>query len=87
MPIYEYKSTSSAPCDLCKAKFEVRQGLDQEPLTECPRCKAPVERLFSRNFIAVTESLSPEETFRTHTSEEAENLGLDGGFAGDQIWE
>ncbi len=87
MPIYEYKATSPSSCDLCKAKFEILQSLNDRPLTKCPKCKAPVKRLFSVNFIATTEPLSFEETFNTHTSEEADNLGLDGGFAGDQVWE
>jgi len=87
MPIYEYRSTNAKACTLCKVSFEIRQGIDDKPLTECPKCGAPVERLFSRNFIAVTDSLSPDETFNIHTGEEAENLGLNGGFAEDQIWE
>ena len=87
MPIYEYKATGTSSCDLCKARFEVRQSLDEEPLTECPECKAPVGRLFSPNFIITSESLSIEETLRTHTPQEAENLGLEGGFASDEFWE
>ena len=87
MPIYEYKSTNADACDLCKIKFEIRQGIDDKPLTKCPQCGASVKRLFSRNFIAITEALSLDETFTPHTEEEAESLGLNGGFAEDQIWE
>ncbi len=87
MPIYEYKATGPSSCDLCKAKFEVRQGINGKPLTACPQCKAPVKRLFSLNFIATTEPLALGETFDTHTAEEADKLGLEGGFADDQIWD
>jgi hypothetical protein len=33
------------------------------------------------------ESLSQKETFATHTEEEADELGLEEGFAEDQIWD
>ena len=87
MPIYEYKASGPLSCDLCKTKFESRQSIYEAPLVECPRCKAPIKRLFSRNFIATTDSLPLEETFHTHTPEEADSLGLEGGFAEDQVWE
>ncbi len=43
MPIYEYE------CQECGHRFEVRQGFDDEPLTECQRdgCPGPVRRVFS----------------------------------------
>jgi len=87
MPIYEYRSVNAKACAFCKVRFEIRQRIDAKPLTECPECGTPIERLFSRNFIAVTDPLSPDETFNTHTGEEADNLGLNEGFAEDQIWE
>jgi putative FmdB family regulatory protein len=87
MPIYEYKATGEAHCELCKDRFEVRQKLADEPLKKCPKCGAEVRKLFSRPFLCLKEPLSLEETFATHTEEEADELGLEEGFAEDQIWE
>lgn len=41
MPIYEYR------CDSCADKFEIKQGMKDDPLTACPRCGKPVQRLIS----------------------------------------
>jgi putative FmdB family regulatory protein len=87
MPIYEYKAAYDACCQFCKGKFEVRQGMNDEPLTRCPRCGSAVKRLFSRPFISLKETLFEDETFDTYTEEEADGLGLEGGFAEDQIWD
>ena len=87
MPIYEYRSQSSNSCILCKSAFEVRQKINDKHISECPRCGQPVERLFSRSSIAIMDTLSANESYRTHTQEDADRLGLDRGFAEDQIWE
>ena len=86
MPIYEYKATGSAHCQLCKDKFEVRQGINDQPLERCPQCSAEVRKLFSRPFLCLKESLDLGETFDTYGEEEADELGLEGGFAEDEIW-
>jgi len=70
MPIYEYKVTGNTHCKLCKDKFEVRQGINDEPLKKCPACGAEVK-----------------ETFDTYAEEEADELGLEGGFAEDEVWD
>lgn len=43
MPIYEYE------CEKCRSRFEVRQGFDDEPITECENdgCTGPVRRVFT----------------------------------------
>ncbi|OIP26824.1 MAG: hypothetical protein CO103_08780 [Chloroflexi bacterium CG_4_9_14_3_um_filter_45_9] len=87
MPIYEYKAIGNAHCQLCKDRFEVRQGINDELLKRCPQCGAEVRKLFSRPFLCLKESLNLEETFDTHTEEEADELGLEEGFAEDQIWD
>lgn len=87
MPIYEYRASGSEGCDLCRTRFEVRQRMEEAPLAACPRCGAAVRRLFSRHLIVFSEPLPLEETFATHTEEEADQLGLEGGFAEDEIWE
>jgi putative FmdB family regulatory protein len=87
MPIYEYKATGKAHCSLCKGKFEVRQGMNDEPLKSCPNCGSEVSRLFSAPFLCLKESLSEEEGFDRDMEEEADELGLDEGFAEDEDWE
>ncbi len=88
MPIYEYRAKEQG-CEFCRRKFEVRQGINDPPLERCPRCGARVERLISRPFVCVLEPLPLKDTFKTHTEEEADRLGLDltSGFAEDQVWE
>jgi len=41
VPIYEYQ------CEACREKFEVKQGMKDDPLTTCPRCGKHVQRLIS----------------------------------------
>lgn len=87
MPIYEYRAKEPGTCTLCKSVFEVRQSITDDPFSRCPKCSRSVERLISKSHVAVVDSLSPEETFATHTEEQADRLGLEGGFSEDQIWE
>jgi len=87
MPIYEYKAVGNAHCELCKDKFELRQGMNDEPLKTCLRCGSEVRRLLSHPFLCIKGLLSSEETFATHTEEETDELGLEEGFAEDQIWD
>ncbi|NLB52717.1 MAG: transcriptional regulator [Syntrophomonadaceae bacterium] len=42
MPIYDYK------CSQC-GRFDKMQKISEEPLTECPVCGSPVQRLISKN--------------------------------------
>jgi putative FmdB family regulatory protein len=41
MPIYEYV------CDSCKYNFEIEQSMQDEILSECPKCKNKIRRVFS----------------------------------------
>ena len=41
MPLYEYE------CDTCGHRFEVIQKFSDGPVTECPKCKGVVRKLFS----------------------------------------
>ena len=57
MPIYEYQAPETeAACDHCRQPFEVRQSMSDDPLTSCPQCSRPVERLISRSSISTTQS-------------------------------
>ncbi len=86
MPIYEYRAVSGG-CKYCRRRFEVRQGMDEPLLNVCPRCGAPVIKLVSRPFICVVEPLTENEMLVKHTEAEADQAGLSGGFAEDQIYE
>ena len=41
VPIYEYQ------CEDCTDKFEVKQSMNDDPLTTCPRCGKRIQRLIS----------------------------------------
>ena len=39
MPLYEYK------CAVCGHRFEIRQGIREPALTECPECMGAIRRV------------------------------------------
>ncbi len=41
MPIYEYR------CEKCGYQFEVMQKVSDDPITKCPKCGGPVQKLIS----------------------------------------
>jgi len=48
MPTYEYQAADpKTGCEQCRARFEVRQSMRDEPLKTCPQCGKPVVRLIS----------------------------------------
>ncbi len=48
MPTYEYRAVDvQAACEHCRARFEVRQSMRDEPLQKCPQCGGRIERLIS----------------------------------------
>ena len=56
MPVYEYEHTKPSQdgekgCEQGRI-FEVRQSIQDRPLTRCPRCKTPVKRILSASFIS-----------------------------------
>ncbi len=88
MPIYEYKAKNGSRCKLCKNKFEVRQSINDEPLTRCPECGAEIRRLFSRPFVVRKESAPEDEAFDEFREGEDSELGLDEGFdEEEEVWE
>jgi putative FmdB family regulatory protein len=46
MPLYEYE-LCAGDCKMCGGRFTLNRPLDAQELTECPRCKKPVRKLFS----------------------------------------
>ena len=63
MPIYEYKTVGKG-CKFCQSTFEVRQGINEEPLKNCPKCSAVVERLFSLPSILSRKPISAGDSVR-----------------------
>ena len=48
MPIYVYKAKSrSQACAYCRQGFEILQNMRDKPLSCCPRCGNPLEKLFA----------------------------------------
>ncbi|MBN2645438.1 MAG: zinc ribbon domain-containing protein [Desulfuromonadaceae bacterium] len=47
MPLYEYA------CQQCGHVFEARQKFSDPPLSQCPSCSGPVEKLISRSGFAL----------------------------------
>lgn len=43
MPVYEYE------CKACEKVFEVQQKMSDDPLTNCPECDGPVNKIMSMN--------------------------------------
>jgi len=88
MPIYEYKATAEG-CNYCRDGFEVRQSIDAGPLTECPKCQAPVKRLLSQFHACVVETSNEvaeterklrdyeKEGMWSHAAELADKTGLE----------
>ena len=50
MPLYEYQ------CDGCRKIHEVMQKFSDAPLTECPECAGPVQKLMSMSSFALKGS-------------------------------
>lgn len=46
MPIYEYEPDEGG-CDYCLPGFEELQKASDKPLTNCPKCGAPIHRVLS----------------------------------------
>ena len=51
MPIYEYiaeyPEDPARSCPMCRRGFELRRGVNREPLTRCLYCKNPVRKKIS----------------------------------------
>jgi putative FmdB family regulatory protein len=85
MPIYEYKSKNGAHCKLCKGRFEVRQGINDAPLTRCPECGSEIRKVFSRPFLSRRKSFNHEGPLN-YLEDEADESGLEADLAEDEVW-
>jgi len=57
MPTYEYQAREPAKaCDRCRERFEVVQSMQDPPLTVCPQCGGPVQRVISMCAVSTAQS-------------------------------
>ena len=45
MPVYVYKALAGKSDCICSDMFEKVQSMSEPPLTNCPQCGAPVQRI------------------------------------------
>lgn len=57
MPMYEYRAKDpDAGCYRCREGFDVLQSMKDEPLTVCPECGRPVEKVISLCSVSTAQS-------------------------------
>jgi len=57
MPTYEYRAKDAATaCEHCRERFETQQSMQDEPLTVCPACGRPIERVISLCSVSTAQS-------------------------------
>jgi putative FmdB family regulatory protein len=81
MPVYEYK------CEPCQVIYQVRQGMQDHPLQQCPSCKGPVNRLISAAHVKRGNYSSPTQAKyakMTAAQEIAREKALQKGY--ETIW-
>ena len=84
MPVYVYQ------CETCGVTFERRQGMLEQPLTDCPECNGHVHRViqpvgivFKGSGFYVTDNRSPSSTALPGTkSEEKPSVSSEGKESG-----
>ncbi|MBI5115996.1 zinc ribbon domain-containing protein [Candidatus Poribacteria bacterium] len=55
MPTYVYRATTGG-CRFCKDSFDQKQGINEAPLTKCPECGTPIERVICVPFLKTGRS-------------------------------
>ena len=66
MPNYVYRPKNKSQCDHCEDGFDHLQKLDDEPLTSCPECEAPVEKLITAANLASSVPSLKEGNIEQH---------------------
>ena len=71
VPLYDYQ------CDHCGHRFEVRQGIKEDPLTVCPQCEGSIRRVihpvgivFKGSGFYVTDNRRPSSTSNAGAGED-----------------
>ena len=76
MPIYEYESLAPKKgCKKCAHRFEVIQGIAEEPLSDCPYCGQKVKKIISWCRAAIVET-SDEHTMVERQISKYEKEGM-----------
>lgn len=58
MPTYEYQAVEPRRgCNQCRRRFEVRQSMEDAPLTKCPQCGERVVRVISLCSVSTAQSV------------------------------
>lgn len=79
MPIYEYR------CDACQHEFETIQKISEEPLVECPECRAPkLRKLISAAAFRLKGSGWYETDFKKTNQRNLSKGGPEGGAPGSE---
>ena len=85
MPLYEYQ------CDECGIRFERRQHMTDDAITECPECGCSVHRLyfpvgivFKGSGFYVTDNRSKKSTTRKPTEKSSEKSETSTGEASSE---
>ncbi len=67
MPTYEYE------CGICRCRFEMRHGFDEEPMVMCPQCQGKARRvlhstpvIFRGSGFYITDTRKSTETEAAH---------------------
>jgi putative FmdB family regulatory protein len=70
MPIYEYESPDPRKgCKKCLSRFEIIQGIDEIPLSECPYCGGDVRKVMSWCRAAIVETSDEHVRVKKEISE------------------
>ncbi len=56
MPIYEYEHIEK-PCNIGKV-FEIKQSINDKPLTKCPQCSRSIQKIMSLGNISTPKGNS-----------------------------
>jgi putative FmdB family regulatory protein len=76
MPIYEYQAADKdLSCAACGNPFEALQGINEEPLTNCPQCGNKVRKTISLCRAVVVDG-SEEDARVSRTIREYESAGM-----------
>ena len=76
MPIYEYEPIrKQGGCEKCRHGFETYQGIHEAPLSACPQCGKPIQKVISWCRAAVLET-NPEDASVTSRVQAYEQAGM-----------
>ena len=66
MPIYVYQAQGAKSCPHCTGPFELIQKINEQRLTSCPQCGAPVKRIITPPNLARAGPSLAEDNIEKH---------------------